>query len=44
MNSLLQQLYMIPSLRNDILAVDDPKKERIQMRTCFTKLNVSLLL
>lgn len=25
MNSLLQQLYMIPTLRNAILYVDDPK-------------------
>eukprot|EP01022_Parablepharisma_sp_SALTPOND_P026524 TRINITY_DN64327_c6_g1_i1.p1 TRINITY_DN64327_c6_g1~~TRINITY_DN64327_c6_g1_i1.p1 ORF type:complete len:2209 (+),score=297.78 TRINITY_DN64327_c6_g1_i1:12673-19299(+) len=27
MNSLLQQLYMIPTFRSDILAVEDPKKE-----------------
>ena len=27
MNSLLQQLYMIPTFRNDILQVDDPNKK-----------------
>eukprot|EP01022_Parablepharisma_sp_SALTPOND_P000055 TRINITY_DN1001_c0_g1_i1.p1 TRINITY_DN1001_c0_g1~~TRINITY_DN1001_c0_g1_i1.p1 ORF type:complete len:1403 (+),score=208.78 TRINITY_DN1001_c0_g1_i1:12466-16674(+) len=27
MNSLLQQFYMIPSFRNDVLSVVDPKKE-----------------
>jgi len=27
MNSLMQQFYMIPSFRNDILAVVDPKKD-----------------
>ena len=49
MNSLLQQFYMIPSFRNDILAVDDPKKSTnpednllFQLQCLFSALNQSV--
>jgi len=50
MNSLLQQLFMIPSFRNDILAVEDPKKNKVdpeenmlyQIQCLFAALNESV--
>ena len=49
MISMLQQLYMIPSFRESILAVDDPKKEEVpkednllfQLQCIFAFLNQS---
>ena len=49
MNALLQQMYMIPSFRNDILAVDDPNKSLspdenplFQTQCLFTALSESV--
>ncbi len=49
MNSLLQQFYMIPSFRNDILAAEDPKKHAdpdnnllYQIQCLFAALNTSV--
>lgn len=49
MNSLMQQLYMIPSFRNDILAVEDPDKTTpqddnllFQTQCLFAALNQSV--